>query len=58
MVLYFCQLPTKQRRIVAKVESLLFLCDALAAEVTAAEEVREQLREAVSPVVTHQDADN
>jgi hypothetical protein len=32
---------------VAKVESLLSLCDALAAEVIAAEEVRGRLREGV-----------
>ena len=37
----------EQKRIVAKVETLLALCDALAAEVAAAEEVRARLLQAV-----------
>ncbi|MGD9099083.1 MAG: restriction endonuclease subunit S [Anaerolineae bacterium] len=37
----------EQRRIVAKVEALLGLCDALAAQVVAAEEVRAQLLQAI-----------
>jgi type I restriction enzyme S subunit len=37
----------EQKRIVAKVESLLALCDALAEEVAAAEEVRARLLQAV-----------
>jgi type I restriction enzyme S subunit len=37
----------EQKRIVAKVESLLALCDELAAEVVAAEEVRGRLLAAV-----------
>jgi len=37
----------EQKRIVAKVEALLALCDALAAEVAAAEEVRARLLQAV-----------
>jgi type I restriction enzyme S subunit len=38
---------TEQRRIVAKVESLLSLCDALAAQVVGAEEVRQRLLQVV-----------
>jgi type I restriction enzyme S subunit len=37
----------EQKRIVAKVESLLAVCDALAGEVVAAEEVRGRLLAAV-----------
>ena len=50
---YVIQIPfplpplAEQKRIVAKVEALLGLCDALAAEVAAAEEVRARLLQAV-----------
>jgi restriction endonuclease S subunit len=46
---FFIPIPplAEQKRIVAKVESLLALCDALAAEVVAAEEVRGRLLGAV-----------